>query len=289
MFANLSKKICFVLFSMLICSHISFTKSKKNNKTMSQQARRRRYRLRHSENERSKNPEPHSNISFSKLTTKQLEEKLPYARLVKDQEMELKILEQLTKTHTENSNFNTYMLELADFYFELGTFDKAIEYYLLYKNFYPGSQEAEYAFYKAIVATFYTTLAPNRDSLPTEKTIELATQFLTQVVRKDYEDEIRIIIQQCKDKLFLHEVYVFEHYVKQKKYSSARMRLDYMKKHFLDCVADAKRLVPHLEELLERAENPKTRTFFINVDFDYGLNPDKKSAPQERHVSRIRV
>lgn len=204
--------------------------------------------------------------------------------------MTLKILQQLAKTAQQNAQLNRYLLELADFYFESKQLEKAIEYYQSYCALYPGSRESEYAGYKSILASFYTTLQPNRDITATEKTITLATTFLTQVVRKDYKNEVEQIIRDCNQKLFQHEVYVFEHYLQQQKYKPAQMRLDYIERHFLDSIKDAQRLMPHLKSLLALVKNPDTRPFIIHVDWAFNLDQTaKKSSVQKvRHVNKVK-
>lgn len=293
MFANLSKKICLLSLLSAIFVNVSFTQTiTKQKQKDTSRTRRMRYRA----TVRSAGAEPHTSTPWKKLTVTQLEEKLEYAKKIVDAELTLKILQQLAKTAHQNSNLNKYLLEIADFYFERNQLEKAIEYYETYRKLYPGSKESEYAAYKAILSSFYTTLAPNRDVTPTEKTIELATVFLKQAVRKDYKAEVEEIVKQCNHKLFQHEVYVFEHYVQQHKFKPAQMRLDYIEKHFLDSIKDAKRLMPHLKDLLEKSKNPETRTFIIGVDWEFGTpksiakaKATAKAQAKPRHVKRIKV
>ena len=291
MFANLSKKICLLSLLTSFCLHISVTQAITEQKAPeTSRARRSRYRA----TVRSAGAEPHTSIPWKKLTVSQFEDKLEYAKKIFDTELILKILQQLAKTAHQNSNLNKYLLEIADFYFERNQLEKAIEYYQTYCTLYPGSKESEYAAYKSILASFYTTLAPNRDVTPTEQTIELASKFLKQAVRKDYKEEVEAIVKQCNHKLFQHEVYVFEHYVQQKKYKPAQMRLDYIEKNFLNSIKDAQRLFPHLKDLLEKNKNPETRTFIIRVDWEYGTpaaisKAKAKAKAKPRHVDRIKI
>lgn len=300
MFVNLSKKICLFLLLVPTFSHISFTKSTPLRKRKTATAKNKRYSKKEVSTvaavptknkrygKRARFKRPHLDTPWKKLTEKQHIDLLAHARLIKDTELELRILLQLSKTAKLNSNLKKYLLELADFYFENKKLEKAIEYYKSYSLLYPASQEAEYASYKAIIASFYSTLKPFRDQTPTENTIKLATEFLKEVIRKDYKDEVKTIIKACTKKLFQHEVYIFDHYIKQKKFKPAKMRLDYIKKNFINKVKDVEKIIPRLEKVLKGAKDPKTRPFFVGVNFDY-IDPTTTWNHQKRRVRRIKL
>jgi len=289
MFANLSKKICFLLLFGPFCSHISLalpTPSGSPKSTGGYKAirRQRRERVR----KRKLTPRPHPNVPWKKLTEEQVIDLLHYSREVLDYDLEIKTLIHLSKTAKKHENLKKYLLEIGDYYFERNRLEKAIEYYLEYCELFPGSKEAEYAYYKAVASSFYTTLEPYRDPSESERTIELAENFLKKFSRKEYRQEVEEIIRDCRKKLFLHEVHVFDHYIKQNKIKSAEMRLEYMKKHYSD-IKEAKRLLPHLKETLELAQDPKTRHFFIGVDFDYGLQPARRAGKNRRLVNKVKA
>jgi len=282
MFANLSKKICLFLLLAPICSEVSLTKSKKVRKRKSASKKNARFADR-----RKRYIRPHQDTPWKQLTEAQHIDLLEFSRKASDGELELRILLLLSKTAKLHSNLKKYLLELADFYFEKSNLEKAIEYYQSYALLYPGSLEAEYAAYKALIASFYSTLEPYRDQTSTERTIELATKFLKEVARKEYQDEAKQIIKSCTKKLFQHEVYVLDNYIKQNKFKPAQMRIDYIKKHFIKSVKDADKIVVHLEEALEQAKDPKTRPFFVGVNFDY-VDPQTTWSHQRRRVNRIK-
>jgi len=285
MFVSLSKKTWFLLFLLPLNSMISFAKSSAKKETEPTQLTKKR------PVKKARLTRPHSDVLWKNLTEQQLIDQLDYARATRDSELECKILLHLSKTAKQQSNLKKYLLQLADFYFNQKSLPKALEYYTAYGTLFPGSLNAEYAAYKALITSFYTTLEPNRDTTPTEQTITLATEFLKTALNEDYRTEAVTIIQQCTQKLFTHELYVFDHYIKQKKYSSAQHRLEYIEKQF-KTLADAQRLLPHLQDILATAQDPKTRSFFIGVDFDYGIEPKTtrlRNKAQKRHVDRIKV
>lgn len=289
MFANLSKKICFLLLFGPFCSHIFLalptpTGSPKQAGGYKEIRRQRRERVR----KRKLTPRPHANVPWKKLTEEQVIDLLNYAREVLDYDLEIKTLVHLSKTAKKHDNLKKYLLEIGDYYFERNSLEKSITYYLEYCTLFPGSKESEYAYYKAIIASFYTTLEPNRDPSESERTIEHGQKFLKKFSHKEYCQEVKEIITDCTKKLFLHEVHVFDHYIKQNKIKSAEMRLEYIKKHYSE-VKEAKRLLPHLEETLELARDPKTRHFFIGVDFDYGLQPTRRAGRNRRLVNKVKA
>ena len=292
MFANLSKKIWFFLFILPLTSSTFFTKPSKSAQKASPTAAK---STKHARTKKRTPKRPHADVLWKNMTEQQHIDLLDYARIIKDSELEFKILLHLSKTAKQQSNLKKYLLELADLYFEKKNLPKALEYYEAYCTLFPGSLHAEYAGYKAVISSFYTTLEPNRDSTPTEESITRATQFLKTAIRDDYRDEAKSIIQQCTVKLFTHEVYVFDHYIKQQRYSSAEKRLEYIKKQFKN-LKDAERLLPHLEEVLQAAKDPSTRSFFVGVDFNYGkeqkltkTSTRTKASDRKRHVDRIRI
>ena len=285
MFANLSKKICLFLLLISICSEISFTKSSTIRKRKAVPTKKINRRNRYRRN--AKTIRPHIDTPWKDLTEAQHIDLLEYARTVKNGELELKILLLLSKTAKQHTSLKKYLLELADFYFENKNLEKAVEYYQSYSSLYPGSVEAEYAAYKAVIASFYTTLLPYRDQTATEKTIDLASQFIRDATRSDYRDEAKEIIKNCTKKLFQHEVYIFDIYIKQKKFNPAQIRLDYIKKNFINSVKDINKIILHLEEVLKEAKDSKTRPFFTGVNFDL-VDPSKTWSHQRRRINRIK-
>lgn len=125
-------------------------------------------------------------------------------------------------------------LELADAYFDEGQLIDAEKMYREFTQFYPGSLNAEYAFYRAILCSFYAGLDTYRDQTKTHDTIKLIESFLDKGARfSTYKDEVERIGLTCREKLLQAELDTFRFYLKRKNLNSARKRLEGIREDYL--------------------------------------------------------
>ena len=96
--------------------------------------------------------------------------------------------------------------------------------------------------------------------------------------------EIKNIYTACRQRLFDHEVYVLETYLKQAKITSAQRRLEYIEKEFSD-IAHLQEYVIYLNQMIETVKDPKTRPFFIHVNLKHALQK-KEDLPTTSNVQR---
>ncbi len=132
------------------------------------------------------------------------------------------------------------MVELADLNFKYGNLKIAQKMYEEYTFLYPSSDKTEYAFYQAILCSFYSILALDRDQTKTQDTIKLTQEFL---VRQDaftlFKDQVKSIQSQCYNRLFDHERYVFDYYLNIKgNCIAAQKRLESIERNYTSIIPD---------------------------------------------------
>lgn len=165
------------------------------------------------------------------------------------------MLEEIIARFPDRDNIHHYKLLLADTYFKLNKHASACQMYDHYNNYYPSDEKAEYAKYQAVLSQFYQTLRTDCDQTPTEETIKLCSSYLQNKDYNKYRKDIQDILNTCEHKLFNKEIYVFNFYLKQGKYDSARNRLNYIKNNFLTKKQSIEPQILFLECKLAQKEN----------------------------------
>lgn len=222
------------------------------------------------------------------MNEQELVKVLEYAKIVKDSELVHKAYSYLFKVSTDQNAIKEYKLGLADFCFAEEGYEKAAAFYEDFFMLYPGSKEAQYCQYKAILCSFYLGLSADRDQTQTNRTVSLISLFLLKATDQKLIDEVKTIYTTCRQRLFNHEVYVFEHYIKQQKYQSAEKRLEYIEKNFQD-IDHIKEYEIYLKEMLQLTKNPATRPFLVKFDLKDALpkkNPSKQDETEKKSTLR---
>jgi len=125
-------------------------------------------------------------------------------------------------------------LEIADLYFETGSLKKAETLYSEFAQLYPGDGNIEYAIYKLILCSYWLTLDNERDQSQTRSTINQSKKFLEQPeIFNQYNSEVKQILVSCQNRLLESEINVFNFYINQGDYLSAKTRLANIEKEFL--------------------------------------------------------
>lgn len=152
-----------------------------------------------------------------------------------DKEGAVRYLEKMQVLCNDLTELKSIMLELADFLFELEAYSKAADNYNKFTVLYPGSDEVEYAMYRAIVSNFKLTLDAEHDQSKTMETKELAQKFLERGdLFTKHNKEVEKILADCDEKLLATEENIARFYMKRGSIKSAQHRVDGMKKDFLD-------------------------------------------------------
>lgn len=200
---------------------------------------------------------PYASTPLKKLKVEQLEEVYAYTQINKmDAAFMNELLERLIALSDNHAAVKQYKLQLADLQFTIHNLDRAAAYYEDFAVLYPGSKEYEYVLYKALACMFALSLDADRDQTNTRKTIMLAQEFLKNAQNPELIEEAQDVLQQCYNRLFDHEVYVFNFYKHKKNFVSAKMRLDYIAKTFVHTIPDIAKKVADLTAELEQAEHP---------------------------------
>jgi outer membrane assembly lipoprotein YfiO len=210
---------------------------------------------------------PYATTPLKKLKAEQLEEVYAYTQTHKmDAAFIIDLLERLIALSDNHAGVKRYKLQLADKHYELHHIEKAAACYEDFGVLYPGSNEAEYVLYKAVVCMFELALDADRDQTNSKRTIALVKEFLKRAKKTELIDEANTILQKCYNRLYDHEVYVFNFYTKKKNFVAAQMRLDYIAKTFTETIADLDKKVADLTMQLELRKNPvkKTKKALVN-------------------------
>lgn len=170
------------------------------------------------------------------MSFNELKEKITESLEKNKRDVAIPHLEQLIAQYPENQDIFEYKFILADLYMKVGRLEEA---HLLYKNytkFYPSEARAEQAHYKSILSKFYQTLKISKDcdDTDTQHTIKQCRSYLGNNSFKQYRSDVRDIQYTCERRLIDKEVYVFNTYLRRKKFQSAQNRIDYLKTTFLE-------------------------------------------------------
>lgn len=172
--------------------------------------------------------------NIKELSFDELSKLKDYSVATADKDLTIKVLEQMLTSSTDQSKLKELRLELADYYFEKGTINKAGKHYTNYITMYPGSDQREYAEYKSILCRFYATLDSDRDQTITKDTLRLTQEYLNKKeIYPTYVQDVSNIQRQCCLKLYESEMQIVQFYMTQEKYNSAQKRLDYVKSNYL--------------------------------------------------------
>jgi outer membrane assembly lipoprotein YfiO len=228
---------------------------------------------------------PYPGILVKNMTDEQLEVTLTYAKLINDKELALKSYFHLISQSKSQETLKKYKLDFADYSFGTQDYDKALMAYEDFGILYPGSDESEYAQYKSIVCCFLLSLEFDRDQTNTQKTISLCQLLAPKTKNETFLEEIKKIYGTCRKRLFDHEIYVFETYMKMLKFKSATQRLEYIEKEFTD-IAHHEEYLAYCKEMHAFFENKKTRPFYIQLNIQNALLKvqDRKKTTSWRHA-----
>lgn len=131
------------------------------------------------------------------------------------------------------------IIELADILFDQQKYDDAAKWYTEFTHIYSGNKNIEYASYKAIVCASKKILSIDRDQSATEKTLELANEFLKRAdTFTTYKKEVKALQNLCYKTLAYSDCNVAEFYLTYGNYQAAEQRLKSIRSQWLDKAPD---------------------------------------------------
>lgn len=146
-------------------------------------------------------------------------------------------------------------LEIADINFDRGALKLSAEGYDEFLRLYPGDKYAEYAQYKGLLSNYYSILDADRDQTATHNTVRLAHAFLEKSsVYKQYNEDVKVILLSCYERLYDHEVVVFDYYMQKESFKAAETRLASLKKSYGPKLPHYEPKMLHLEYKLAQAQ-----------------------------------
>ena len=150
-------------------------------------------------------------------------------------------------------------------------YEAAQELYNHFHQFYPSDKQAEYAYYRSILAQFNQTLQADCDQEPTKKTIDLCKEYLNNKMLSAYQQDVADIKKTCEYKLINKEIYVFDFYLHKGHYDAAEKRLAYIDQEFVKEHTElASRLLYLRCKLAEKKQDKeKLQELLNNLDSQY--------------------
>ncbi len=179
---------------------------------------------------------PYRHLLVKNMNEEQLEKTLEYGKheQIQDNDLVFKVFFHLISQSKSQEKIKVYKLDFADYLFTIKDYEKSLMAYEEFSMLYPGCAESEYVMYKGILCNFLLSLDFDRDQTLTQRTISVAMLFLQKVKDEKFKTETQNIYNACRQRLFDHEIYVLDTYLKLKKFSSARKRIEYIEKEFKD-------------------------------------------------------
>ena len=116
-------------------------------------------------------------------------------------------------------------LKMAETYYTAERYPEAASAYSDFLKQYPGEQRNGAATYWLGMSYYRQILAIDRDQTNTRNALNVFQDLLRSFPDEREESEIRPLIQQCRNQLAAHEVYVGRFYLRTKHYQSAIKRL----------------------------------------------------------------
>lgn len=207
--------------------------------------------------------------SLGKIVTKQTFEEATWAKdyykKSGDKEMLIKCGERMLALGGDPELVRIATIELAQAGLDVGNFELAQKYSLEYQTLYPGTPESKKASYIAIKAYFLSTLSPDRDQAPTQKTIELSEKFIkTYPEDTEYTKSVKDMLDNCYNKILDSEINVINTYISRYNYNkresaltAANKRLAHIKESILPHTAQQQRVAALETRLAQLTPKPK--------------------------------
>lgn len=217
---------------------------------------------------------------MTKMTEEELETLLAQFEKSDRLDLVIKCLDQLILTSEDKHKLERYMLKLADLLRERNYLEKAGKLYKQFANLYPGSKRIEYVEYQSISCHYAETLTYDRDQSMTEETIKLADKFLDRGIYTTHNKEVQEIKNKCYEKLFDHEVGVFEFYANMGRIGAAQGRLREMRDRFLPLMPTVKPRLVAFELNLQGQASANNVMIATTIDIDDVVVQEIKPATQ---------
>ncbi|HJM68317.1 MAG TPA: outer membrane protein assembly factor BamD [Candidatus Babeliales bacterium] len=201
-----------------------------------------------------KGPAWYRGMSFAELKKKCIE----YENMGR-WDLVVKYLDRLIKLSNDQRDICKMRLEMADAMYKWGEYERASRVYTTFAELYPGSEQSEYASYKAILCHSKLILAPDRDTSAARAAVRDGQDFLKRKAEGNiaYNKEVAELIEQAHKTLYMSEMLTFYFYLNSGSYLSAQGRLEYIKKEFADILPEFAPEIIVLEFELAAAINDK--------------------------------
>lgn len=179
-------------------------------------------------------------------------------------------------------------LLLADsYFFDSGRrFAEASVEYASFLNYFPRSEQRDYALYHIALANYSGIETAERDQAQTRKAIETFQQLLQEAPGSPYAPDAKAKLVQCWRRLAEHELLVGIFYVKSTWFTGAELRLKGLLETHPEYV-DRERAYFWLAEALRQKYVPRTEAEAFNKGFLQRVNKGPKDKLTKAEVAQF--
>lgn len=131
------------------------------------------------------------------------------------------------------------LLLMADMYYDHERYAEALGTYSEFQVLYPTDPEAAYCLYRIGLCYFSQRLSPDRDQTRTTAAITTFDEFLRRYPTSPYVDEVQARRDEARLVVARHDLAVARYYLKKKNYAAACERLQELRDAYGDLDLDA--------------------------------------------------
>jgi outer membrane protein assembly factor BamD len=182
-------------------------------------------RMRKTEGKKQEKASTYKDFTYEKLEVEKTKrtEQQDYSTAIKYAEQMIK------KCLPDDPNYvvkvSALLLEIADLLFKDSQYLKASQRYAEFAALNPGSDQIEYALYRAIESSSFCLNIADRDQTKTEETLALADSFLKQDHFTTYASQVNAIRHTCLTRLIESELSICSFYMRRQRLQSAEKRI----------------------------------------------------------------
>ncbi|MGV8073155.1 MAG: outer membrane protein assembly factor BamD [Syntrophobacteraceae bacterium] len=144
-------------------------------------------------------------------------------------------------------------LKIGDAHFEKGEYSEAAVAYEEFARLHPRNEIVPFVLYQVGLCHFLSFSSIERDQSETQLAIEAFQRVMQAFPESEYAGKARKQLLECQKRIVAHEYYVGEFYHKQKRYRSAKQRLEKISKDYPQAI-DELGYKKSVEEMLADCE-----------------------------------
>jgi outer membrane protein assembly factor BamD len=160
-------------------------------------------------------------------------------------------------------------LMLGDSYFFEKEYLEAQVQYEIFLKYHPADTNADYATYQLALCKKHDVLSFDRDQEPTHAAIAAFQQTISNFPNSRYGKDAQTNIDELKQVLAKHEIYVGTFYLKTKQYKSAMPRFEFVLRNYANLGMDTQCMYLMVKSFVKAKQLDDARVWFQNLQSQY--------------------